>query len=113
MHLWAGSICLGLPQRGSQFFHFHTQVRDYYAVEGAPTPTTPPRGGDAGSSLPAGMARCDAPRLWQMEARPINGYDMAFIEVSEGPPLVCLHGTLGDTPKPDGAEVKDTVEKLR
>ncbi len=25
-----------------------------------------------------------------------NGYDMAYLEVGEGPPLVCVHGTLGD-----------------
>jgi pimeloyl-ACP methyl ester carboxylesterase len=26
----------------------------------------------------------------------VNGYDMAFLEVGQGPPLVCVHGTLGD-----------------
>jgi pimeloyl-ACP methyl ester carboxylesterase len=26
----------------------------------------------------------------------VNGYDMAYIEVGQGPPLVCVHGTLGD-----------------
>jgi pimeloyl-ACP methyl ester carboxylesterase len=26
----------------------------------------------------------------------VNGYDMAYIELGEGPPLVCVHGTLGD-----------------
>lgn len=30
--------------------------------------------------------------LW----RRINGYNMAYVEVGEGPPLVCVHGTLGD-----------------
>ncbi|HUH84595.1 MAG TPA: alpha/beta hydrolase [Stellaceae bacterium] len=26
----------------------------------------------------------------------VNGYDMAYIEVGQGPPLVCVHGSLGD-----------------
>jgi len=26
----------------------------------------------------------------------VNGYDMAYIEVGRGPPLVCVHGTLDD-----------------
>jgi pimeloyl-ACP methyl ester carboxylesterase len=26
----------------------------------------------------------------------VNGYDMAFLEVGRGPPLICVHGTLGD-----------------
>jgi len=26
----------------------------------------------------------------------VNGYDMAYIELGEGSPLVCVHGTLGD-----------------
>jgi esterase len=26
----------------------------------------------------------------------VNGYDMAYLEVGGGPPLVCVHGTLGD-----------------
>jgi len=26
----------------------------------------------------------------------VNGYDMAYIEVGDGPPLVCVHGSLGD-----------------
>ena len=26
----------------------------------------------------------------------VNGYDMAYLEVGEGTPLVCVHGTLGD-----------------
>ncbi len=28
--------------------------------------------------------------------RRVNGYDMAYIELGEGPPLVCVHGSLGD-----------------
>ena len=28
--------------------------------------------------------------------RRVNGYDMAYIELGEGSPLVCVHGTLGD-----------------
>jgi pimeloyl-ACP methyl ester carboxylesterase len=32
----------------------------------------------------------------QLLRRCINGYDMAYIELGEGPPLVCVHGTLGD-----------------
>jgi pimeloyl-ACP methyl ester carboxylesterase len=31
-----------------------------------------------------------------MQYRRINGYDLAYIEVGEGPPLICVHGTLGD-----------------
>ncbi|MDE2378138.1 alpha/beta hydrolase [Bradyrhizobium sp.] len=34
-----------------------------------------------------------------MQTTRINGYDMAYLEVGEansGPPLVCVHGTLGD-----------------
>jgi pimeloyl-ACP methyl ester carboxylesterase len=26
----------------------------------------------------------------------VNGYDMAYLEIGRGPPLVCVHGTLGD-----------------
>ncbi len=26
----------------------------------------------------------------------VNGYDMAYLELGRGPPLVCVHGTLGD-----------------
>ncbi len=26
----------------------------------------------------------------------VNGYEMAYIEVGQGPPLVCVHGSLGD-----------------
>jgi esterase len=31
-----------------------------------------------------------------MQTRPVNGYDMAYLELGKGPPLVCVHGTLGD-----------------
>ena len=31
-----------------------------------------------------------------MQTLRVNGYDMAYLEVGKGPPLVCLHGTLGD-----------------
>src|SRR5213079_1569658 len=31
-----------------------------------------------------------------MQTLRVNGYDMAYIEVGKGPPLVCVHGTLGD-----------------
>ncbi len=31
-----------------------------------------------------------------MQTLNVNGYDMAYLEVGEGPPLVCVHGTLGD-----------------
>jgi pimeloyl-ACP methyl ester carboxylesterase len=31
-----------------------------------------------------------------MLRRRVNGYDMAYIEVGDGPPLVCVHGSLGD-----------------
>lgn len=31
-----------------------------------------------------------------MQTRQVNGYDMAYLELGEGRPLVCVHGTLGD-----------------
>ena len=31
-----------------------------------------------------------------MQTLRVNGYDMAYLEVGSGPPLVCVHGTLGD-----------------
>jgi esterase len=31
-----------------------------------------------------------------MQTLHVNGYDMAYLEVGKGPPLVCVHGTLGD-----------------
>ena len=31
-----------------------------------------------------------------MQTLRVHGYDMAYLEVGEGPPLVCVHGTLGD-----------------
>src|SRR5437667_11807218 len=31
-----------------------------------------------------------------MQSLHINGYDMAYLELGHGPPLVCVHGTLGD-----------------
>ena len=31
-----------------------------------------------------------------MQTLSVNGYDMAYLEVGEGPPLLCVHGTLGD-----------------
>lgn len=31
-----------------------------------------------------------------MQTLRVNGTDMAYLEVGEGPPLVCVHGTLGD-----------------
>jgi esterase len=31
-----------------------------------------------------------------MQTLAVNGYDMAYLEVGRGPPLICLHGTLGD-----------------
>jgi esterase len=31
-----------------------------------------------------------------MQTIHVNGYDMAYLEVGEGRPLVCVHGTLGD-----------------
>ena len=31
-----------------------------------------------------------------MQTLTVNGYDMAYLEVGQGPPLVCVHGTLGD-----------------
>jgi esterase len=31
-----------------------------------------------------------------MQTLNVNGYDMAYLEIGQGPPLVCVHGTLGD-----------------
>ena len=31
-----------------------------------------------------------------MQSFRVNDYDMAYLEVGSGPPLVCVHGTLGD-----------------
>jgi hypothetical protein len=31
-----------------------------------------------------------------MQTLRVNGYDIAYLEVGHGPPLVCVHGTLGD-----------------
>src|ERR1700686_4387966 len=31
-----------------------------------------------------------------MQTLSVNGYDMAYLEKHQGPPLVCVHGTLGD-----------------
>ena len=31
-----------------------------------------------------------------MQTLSVNGYDMAYLDVGRGPPLVCVHGTLGD-----------------
>src|SRR5438552_4498118 len=31
-----------------------------------------------------------------MQTLSINGYEMAYLDVGHGPPLVCVHGTLGD-----------------
>src|SRR5271165_4478424 len=31
-----------------------------------------------------------------MQTLHVNGYDMAYLEIGLGPPLVCVHGTLGD-----------------
>jgi len=31
-----------------------------------------------------------------MQTLRVNGYDMAYLDVGEGSPLVCVHGTLGD-----------------
>src|SRR5260370_14254417 len=35
---------------------------------------------------------CEPP----MQTLHVNGYDMAYLEVGEGPPLVCVHGSLCD-----------------
>jgi pimeloyl-ACP methyl ester carboxylesterase len=32
-----------------------------------------------------------------MQTLRVNGYDMAYLDVGHGPPLVCVHGTLGDS----------------
>ena len=31
-----------------------------------------------------------------MQSLRVNGADMAYLEVGQGPPLVCVHGALGD-----------------
>jgi esterase len=31
-----------------------------------------------------------------MQTLNVNGYDIAYLEIGRGPPLVCVHGTLGD-----------------
>jgi pimeloyl-ACP methyl ester carboxylesterase len=31
-----------------------------------------------------------------MQTLAVNGYDMAYLELGSGPPLLCVHGTLGD-----------------
>ena len=31
-----------------------------------------------------------------MQTLRVNGYDIAYLELGHGPPLVCVHGTLGD-----------------
>jgi pimeloyl-ACP methyl ester carboxylesterase len=31
-----------------------------------------------------------------MQTLPVNGYEMAYLEIGQGRPLVCVHGTLGD-----------------
>ncbi len=31
-----------------------------------------------------------------MQTLPVNGYDMVYLGVGEGPPLVCVHGSLSD-----------------
>ena len=31
-----------------------------------------------------------------MQTLHVNGYDMAYLEVGQGHPLICVHGTLGD-----------------
>ena len=32
----------------------------------------------------------------RMQTLHVNGYDMAYLDVGKGRPLVCVHGTLGD-----------------
>jgi esterase len=31
-----------------------------------------------------------------MQTLSVNGYDIAYLEIGHGPPLLCVHGTLGD-----------------
>ncbi len=31
-----------------------------------------------------------------MQSLPVNGYDMAYLDIGRGPPLVCVHGSLCD-----------------
>ena len=32
----------------------------------------------------------------RMQTLHVNGHDMAYLAVGQGPPLVCVHGALGD-----------------
>jgi esterase len=36
------------------------------------------------------------PQRAPMQTLHVNGYDMTYLEIGRGPPLVCVHGTLGD-----------------
>ena len=38
----------------------------------------------------------DFPGEFFMQTLRVHGYDMAYLEVGNGPLLVCVHGTLGD-----------------
>jgi esterase len=44
-------------------------------------------------AVPTPLARYQVP---PMQTLRVNGYDIAYLEVGCGPPLVCVHGTLGD-----------------
>src|SRR5882762_4268402 len=37
-----------------------------------------------------------SPSRARMQTLDVNGYDMAYLEVGRGPPLVCVHGSLCD-----------------
>src|SRR6266581_6002724 len=39
---------------------------------------------------------CSIPREAPMQTLRVNGYDMAYLDVGSGPPLVCVHGSLCD-----------------
>src|SRR3954452_24047661 len=42
------------------------------------------------------VLRCSPRDPTPMQTLRVNGYDMAYLEVGHGPPLVCVHGSLGD-----------------
>ena len=51
-----------------------------------------------------------------MQTLSVNGYDIAYIEIGHGPPLVCVHGTLGDFLRlwkrdPDDEAFADDLER--
>src|SRR5882757_5652683 len=46
--------------------------------------------------LPLSSPRSSPREPTPMQTLHVNGSDMAYLEVGDGPPLVCVHGSLGD-----------------